>query len=61
VDVVSTKIEDITEALAGRDYATKTKGERHLEGARPCGEGVYSIVEVFYFSTLFYYCHHQFL
>lgn len=34
----------ITEELSATEYDTKTRGERHLPGARPAGEGVYEIL-----------------
>ena len=34
----------IRRELAGEDYETKTRGERHQPGARPAGEGGYRIL-----------------
>lgn len=45
VKKVSKKIEEIDEQLSEEVYGTKTRGERHLEGARPAGEGVYALVK----------------
>jgi len=46
VDMVTEKwSESLEEALGATDYTTKTKGARHLEGARPCGAGAYGIVK----------------
>lgn len=44
MDFASFDIDDITSKLEPVTYETKTQGERHLEGCRPCGCGVYSIV-----------------
>jgi len=44
VDRVSYRIEDLDKELDAKDYTTKTRGERHVEGARPVGEGVYALV-----------------
>jgi len=44
VDFASSNIDEITAKLEAATYDTKTMGERHLEGCRPCGCGVYSIV-----------------
>src|SRR5689334_18770378 len=45
VEKVGTNIEGVTESLNEEHYHTKTKGERTVAGARPCGEGVYGIIE----------------
>lgn len=44
VDFASSDIDEITSKLEPVTYETKTRGERHVEGCRPCGCGVYSIV-----------------
>eukprot|EP00026_Physarum_polycephalum_P010508 Phypoly_transcript_10673.p1 GENE.Phypoly_transcript_10673~~Phypoly_transcript_10673.p1 ORF type:complete len:342 (+),score=67.89 Phypoly_transcript_10673:107-1132(+) len=44
VEAASHDISDITKKLEPEDYETKTRGERHVEGCRPCGSGMYSIV-----------------
>lgn len=44
VELATDNIEDITNKLGPFEYSTKTLGERHVQGARPCGCGVYSIV-----------------
>jgi hypothetical protein len=45
VDRVSHRIEDIEVNLQPATYTTKTRGERHVPGARPIGEGVYALVK----------------
>jgi len=45
VEKVSRRIEDIDAQLEPETYTTKTRGERHVAGARPLGEGVYAIVK----------------
>lgn len=45
VDVVSNDIKDIHNALDKATYSTETRGERHLAPCRPCGEGVYAILD----------------
>jgi len=45
VDLVSHDLENVDEGLAEKVYTTKTRGVRDLKGARPCGEGIYAIVE----------------
>jgi hypothetical protein len=45
VDKVSKRIEDLDKQLGSVTYTTKTRGERHVEGARPIGEGVYALVK----------------
>eukprot|EP00742_Colponemidia_sp_Colp-10_P003638 GILJ01003872.1.p1 GENE.GILJ01003872.1~~GILJ01003872.1.p1 ORF type:complete len:335 (-),score=59.96 GILJ01003872.1:194-1198(-) len=50
--------EDVTELQKGldeRSYETKTRGERTLYPARPCGQGVYSIVRHGTHAHLIYY------
>jgi hypothetical protein len=42
---VSTDIKDIDGQLGPEKYSTATKGEREVAAARPCGEGVYALVE----------------
>ena len=44
VDAVLRREADVREAFAARNYATKTRGTRHLAPARPAGEGVYALV-----------------
>lgn len=44
VENASSNIDDITAILEPAVYTTATTGERHLEGCRPCGCGVYGIV-----------------
>jgi len=44
VDKVSYSVEEIDLPLEAITYTTKTRGERHIEGARPVGEGVYALV-----------------
>ena len=45
VDLVTTEVQDIKDALKGGDYETKTRGKRHLAAARALGEGVYRILK----------------
>lgn len=45
VDLVTTDVQDIKDALRGEDYETKTRGKRHQSAARALGEGVYRIVK----------------
>lgn len=45
VDLVTTDVQDIKDALRGADYETKTRGKRHQSAARALGEGVYRIVK----------------
>uniref|UniRef100_A0ACD5Z721 Uncharacterized protein n=1 Tax=Avena sativa TaxID=4498 RepID=A0ACD5Z721_AVESA len=45
VDLVTTDVEDIKDALKGEEYETKTRGKRHRQAARALGEGVYRIVK----------------
>jgi len=45
VEMASENLEDIDEELGERTYQTKKSEERHLQGARPAGEGIYAIVE----------------
>ncbi|KAM3522856.1 hypothetical protein MY4038_008437 [Beauveria bassiana] len=45
VDETGMSYSDLTEGfLAPREYATKTKGVRHVPSATPVGEGVYAIL-----------------
>lgn len=44
VELVTDNMDDIKKKLGPATYETKTRGERHLAGAKPCGSGVYSIV-----------------
>jgi hypothetical protein len=43
VDTVVERPEQLREALDGRKYQTKTRGERHEQAARPVAEGAYVI------------------
>lgn len=45
VDLVTTTIDDIKEALKEEEYATATRGPRHRPAARALGEGVYRILK----------------
>lgn len=45
VEKAGTKIEEVSESLDKENYTTQTRGERTVEGARPCGEGVYALIE----------------
>lgn len=45
VDLVTTNIKDIKQALGPEEYETKTRGKRHKPAARPAGEGVYCILQ----------------
>ncbi|XP_051195193.1 uncharacterized protein [Lolium perenne] len=45
VDLVTTDVQDIKDALKGAEYETKTRGKRQLAAARALGEGVYRIVK----------------
>jgi hypothetical protein len=46
VDMTSKNINEITEALAEKHYETpKTHEERYSPPARPCGEGIYEIIQ----------------
>lgn len=44
VEMVTTKTEDIKNALKGEEYETATKGHRRNSPARALGEGVYRIL-----------------
>ncbi|GJW82398.1 hypothetical protein Tco_0146373, partial [Tanacetum coccineum] len=44
VEMVTTNIQDIKDALKGEEYETKTRGHRHKPPARALGEGVYRIL-----------------
>ncbi|GAA0157189.1 hypothetical protein LIER_43396 [Lithospermum erythrorhizon] len=44
VELVTTKIDDIKDALKGEEYDTATRGHRHNPPARALGEGVYRIL-----------------
>ncbi|GMN67301.1 hypothetical protein TIFTF001_036387 [Ficus carica] len=44
VELVTTDIEDIKNALKGEEYDTATRGHRHKPPARALGEGVYRIL-----------------
>ncbi|PIA60971.1 hypothetical protein AQUCO_00300470v1 [Aquilegia coerulea] len=45
VEMLTTRIEDIKDALKGVEYDTATKGHRHTSPARALGEGVYQILK----------------
>jgi len=45
VDKVSRRVEEVEKNLEPISYTTKTRGDRHVEGARPIGEGVYALVK----------------
>ncbi|XP_024971534.1 uncharacterized protein LOC112510367 isoform X2 [Cynara cardunculus var. scolymus] len=45
VELVTTKIQDVKNALKGEEYDTKTRGHRHKPPARALGEGVYRILK----------------
>jgi len=42
---VSENLKDLHDRLDYVEYDTKTRGKRHEAPARPCGEGVYAIVD----------------
>ncbi|CAL5432993.1 unnamed protein product [Camellia sinensis] len=44
VDMVTTTIEDVKNALKGGEYDTRTKGHRHNPPGRALGEGIYRIL-----------------
>ncbi|XP_021720280.1 uncharacterized protein LOC110687938 [Chenopodium quinoa] len=44
VELVTTKIDDVKDALRGGEYDTATRGHRHNPNARALGEGVYRIL-----------------
>lgn len=44
VETVRKSSEPIRDDLSREEYGTKTRGTRHVPGARPAGEGVYRIV-----------------
>jgi hypothetical protein len=44
IQEVSEKVENVSAALEKHVYSTATRGERHLDYCRPCGEAVYEIV-----------------
>jgi hypothetical protein len=44
INAVSSNVQAIKDELGSEKYNTKTRGERHIEPARPAGEGVYRIV-----------------
>lgn len=45
VDKTATDVQTIVKEFGEKNYETKTRGERHVESARPAGEGVYAIVK----------------
>lgn len=44
VELVTTKVDSIKDALRGEEYDTATRGHRHKPSARALGEGVYRIL-----------------
>ncbi|TYI40157.1 hypothetical protein ES332_A02G144000v1 [Gossypium tomentosum] len=44
VELVTTKVEDVKDALKGEEYDTSSRGHRYQPPARAVGEGVYRIV-----------------
>lgn len=44
VDLTTTDVQHIKDALRGREYDTATRGRRHLPNCRAAGEGVYRIL-----------------
>ncbi|CAN6289234.1 unnamed protein product [Urochloa humidicola] len=44
VELVTTKVQDIKDALKEEEYSTATRGQRRRPAARALGEGVYRIV-----------------
>ncbi|XP_048228934.1 uncharacterized protein LOC8259943 isoform X3 [Ricinus communis] len=44
VDLVTTNIDDVKNALGGEEYDTSTRGHRHKYPARALGEGIYRIL-----------------
>ncbi|KAL6525419.1 hypothetical protein OROHE_015726 [Orobanche hederae] len=51
VEMVTTKIDDIKDALQGEEYETSTRGHRHKPKSRALGEGVYRILRHKYSNT----------
>ncbi|KAI9016943.1 hypothetical protein BC832DRAFT_617602 [Gaertneriomyces semiglobifer] len=45
VAAVADNAKELSSGLEEEKYSTATRGERTVEAARPCGEGVYAIVE----------------
>ncbi|KAJ3167204.1 hypothetical protein HDU88_002542 [Geranomyces variabilis] len=45
VEKATSDVQELDEFVKSEIYETKTRGTRHLEAMRPCGEGVYAIVE----------------
>ncbi|CAD6341604.1 unnamed protein product [Miscanthus lutarioriparius] len=45
VELVTTKVQDIKDALKEEEYSTATRGKRHRPAARALGEGVYRILK----------------
>lgn len=45
VDLVTTDVQDMKDALKGAEYDTATRGKRHQSAARAMGEGVYRILK----------------
>jgi len=46
VDMVTKNIDEIDEVLGKQSYSTGTRGERTIDPARPCGEGMYALVKM---------------
>ncbi|KAG8380285.1 hypothetical protein BUALT_Bualt07G0177400 [Buddleja alternifolia] len=44
VEMVTTNIEDVKDALKGEEYETATRGRRHKPDSRAVGEGIYRIL-----------------
>ncbi len=45
IDLITTKKDELLNALKAMNYETKTRGERFKPATRPCGEGIYCIVK----------------
>jgi len=57
IEKVAPSVSEIHKDLDPYDYATKTLGERHIEGAIPVGEGVYDLVNSKRHTHLAYVLH----
>ncbi|CAN1306161.1 hypothetical protein LINPERPRIM_LOCUS26728 [Linum perenne] len=44
VDLVTTNLDHVKDALKSKEYETATRGKRHEEAARAAGEGIYRIL-----------------
>eukprot|EP00457_Paulinella_chromatophora_P006011 gb/GEZN01006029.1/.p1 GENE.gb/GEZN01006029.1/~~gb/GEZN01006029.1/.p1 ORF type:complete len:345 (+),score=56.70 gb/GEZN01006029.1/:115-1149(+) len=44
VDHVDDTVEELHKVLEAKDYHTKTRGDRHIGGCVPAGEGMYEII-----------------